>query len=144
MKALMVTLAAAATLAALPLDDAAAHGRRYVSSGISFGIGYGYPYYRPYRYYPRSYVGVSVWPRPLTTRVRTSERTREVGAQQLYVYPAAGQTQQQLSNDRYDCHVWSVDQTDFDPTLGAGSRRQAQDYARAMTACLEARSYVVR
>jgi hypothetical protein len=128
----------------LPLDDAAAHERYRVYSRIGVGIGYGYPYYRPYSYYPRSYVGVSLWPRPLTRRVRTRERTRNIEVQQLYVYPAAGQTQQQLSNDRYDCHVWSVGQTDFDPTLGAGDRRQAEDYARAMTACLEARNYVVR
>lgn len=144
MKALMVALAAVATLAVLPTQNADAHGNRYLSSRISFGIGYGYPYYRPYRYYPRSYVGVSLWPRPLTQRVRTRERTPEAGAQQLYVYPAAGQSQQQLADDRYDCHVWTVGQTNFDPTLGAGSRSQAEEYARAITACLEARNYVVR
>jgi hypothetical protein len=144
MKALLAMFSAAVMLAVIPVDDASAHKRYRSSSYVSFGIGYGHPYYRPYRYYPRSYVGVSLWPRPLSRRVRTRERTREVGAQQLYVYPAAGQTQQQLSNDRYDCHVWSVTQTDFDPTLGAGSKREADDYARAMTACLEARNYVVR
>lgn len=144
MKALTVMLAAIMTLAVLPADDAAAHERYRVYTNIGIGIGYGYPGFRPYRYYPRSYVGVSLWPRPLHRRAGTRERTRSVQTQQLYVYPAAGQTQQQLSNDRYDCHVWSVRQTNFDPTLGAGDRGQAEDYARAMTACLEARNYVVR
>ncbi len=144
MKALTVTLAAIMMLAMLPTEDAAAHGRTRVFTNVGIGFGYGYPIYRPYRHYPRSYVGVSLWPRPLHRRAGTRERTRTVQTQQLYVYPAAGQTQQQLSNDRYDCHVWSVGQTRFDPTLGAGDRRQAEDYARAMTACLEARNYVVR
>lgn len=144
MKTLLVALGAVVMLTAVAFDDAAAHGRHRGSTWVSVGVGYGHPWYRPYRYYPRSYVGVSLWPRPLRTRVRTRERSGESGSRQLYVYPAAGQTDEQLSSDRYDCHVWSVDQTDFDPTLGAGTRRQADEYARAMTACLEARSYVVR
>lgn len=144
MKPIMLTLAAIALLAALPLEDASAHGRQRVYTSVNVGIGYGYPYYRPYRYYPRSYVGVSLWPRPFTRRVGTRQRTRTVEQQQLYVYPAAGQSEAQLSNDRYDCHVWSVNQTGFDPTLGAGNRRDADEYARAITACLEARNYVVR
>ncbi|HVY63818.1 MAG TPA: hypothetical protein VHH11_03270 [Gammaproteobacteria bacterium] len=37
-------------------------------------------------------------------------------AQDLYVYPAKGQTEQQLSNDRYECHRWAVNETGFDPT----------------------------
>jgi hypothetical protein len=145
MKTLIITLAAAAALAIWPGADAQAHKpHRYVRSHVSVGIGLGYPYYRPYRYYPRSWVGVSLWPRPVATRVRTRERAATAGAHQLYVYPAAGQSQRQLADDRYDCHVWSVEQTRFDPTLGAGNRREAEEYARAMTACLEARNYVVR
>ena len=145
MRALLAALAAATALAVMPLN-AAAHGPGFISSRVHFGIGYGfgYPYYRSWGYYPRSYVGVSVWPRTLTRRAGTRQRTVQSGAEQLYVYPGAGQSQQQLSNDRYDCHVWSVGQTNFDPTLGAGSRNQALEYTRAMTACLEARGYVVR
>jgi uncharacterized protein YcfJ len=37
-------------------------------------------------------------------------------AQDLYVYPAKGQSDQQLSNDRYECHRWAVNETGFDPT----------------------------
>jgi hypothetical protein len=135
----------AATLLFIPGDAAEAHGRR---GHVAVGFGYGYPaYYRPYGYYggfyPRSYVGFNVWPRYRTRRERQSE-AREVRNQALYVYPAAGQSAQKLADDRYDCHVWSVDSTGFDPTLGAGSRNEADNYARAFTACMEGRDYVVR
>ena len=34
----------------------------------------------------------------------------------VYVYPAAGQSEAQLERDRYECHVWAVKQTGFDPS----------------------------
>jgi hypothetical protein len=137
---LVIVAVAAAMLGAV--DDAQAHGRGYrVYPSIGFGIGYGY--YPPYRYYYPGYLGLQVWPRQRVRRVRASEQG-ETKLRQLYVYPAAGQSEQQLADDRYACHTWSVDQTGFDPTLGAGNADQADAYARAMTACLEARDYVVR
>ena len=33
-----------------------------------------------------------------------------------YAYPNAGQSEQQQSQDRYECHQWSVSQTGFDPS----------------------------
>lgn len=33
-----------------------------------------------------------------------------------FAYPNAGQSEQQQSKDRYECHTWSVSQTGFDPT----------------------------
>jgi len=33
----------------------------------------------------------------------------------IYVYPAAGQSEQQQSEDRYHCHRWAVDAAGFDP-----------------------------
>jgi outer membrane lipoprotein SlyB len=36
--------------------------------------------------------------------------------QQLFVYPSKGQSNEQLSNDRYECHQWAVKETGFDPT----------------------------
>jgi uncharacterized protein YcfJ len=36
-------------------------------------------------------------------------------AQDMYVYPAKGQSEQQLSTDRYECHRWAVTETGFDP-----------------------------
>ncbi len=34
----------------------------------------------------------------------------------LMVYPAKGQTSDQLSKDRYECHTWAVKQSGFDPS----------------------------
>jgi Glycine-zipper domain len=36
-------------------------------------------------------------------------------AQDIYVYPAKGQSQAQQDRDRYECHSWAVKQTGFDP-----------------------------
>jgi len=36
--------------------------------------------------------------------------------QRLFVYPARGQSPDQLARDRYQCHVWAVQQTGFDPS----------------------------
>lgn len=44
-----------------------------------------------------------------------------VFAQNVMVYPAQGQTPDQLSKDRYDCHTWAVQQTGFDPSSGASA-----------------------
>lgn len=37
-------------------------------------------------------------------------------AQDLYVYPAQGQSDQQLADDRYACHRWAVTESGFDPS----------------------------
>jgi hypothetical protein len=39
---------------------------------------------------------------------------------QIVVYPAQGQTQEQLERDRYECHVWAVQQSGFDPSQPGG------------------------
>lgn len=36
---------------------------------------------------------------------------------QVFVYPAQGQSAGELDRDRYECHRWSVKQSDFDPSL---------------------------
>jgi hypothetical protein len=64
----------------------------------------------------------------------------------LYVTPKNGQTPDQQSKDRYECHSWAAAQTGFDPTLqapGAGDQAQQDNYRRAMSACLDARGYAV-
>jgi hypothetical protein len=35
---------------------------------------------------------------------------------QVFVYPAAGQSAAQLDRDRYECHLWAVKQSSFDPS----------------------------
>jgi hypothetical protein len=39
-----------------------------------------------------------------------------VAQTQIIVYPAQGQNPQQLDKDRYECHLWAVQQTGFDPS----------------------------
>jgi hypothetical protein len=34
----------------------------------------------------------------------------------VYAYPAAGQSPAQMDRDKYECHVWAVRQTNFDPS----------------------------
>jgi hypothetical protein len=47
--------------------------------------------------------------------------------QRVFVYPANGQSPQQTDRDRYECHVWAVQQTGVDP-----SRTDANPYARVV------------
>jgi len=35
---------------------------------------------------------------------------------QIVVYPAHGQSPDQLARDRYECHTWAVQQSGFDPS----------------------------
>jgi hypothetical protein len=34
----------------------------------------------------------------------------------IFIYPAKGQSQEKQDRDRYECHVWATKQTGFDPT----------------------------
>jgi outer membrane lipoprotein SlyB len=45
----------------------------------------------------------------------------------LFVYPAKGQSEEQLERDRYECHTWAVQQTGVDP-----SRGDAESYQRVV------------
>jgi hypothetical protein len=148
MKASILALAGLFLFASLPAQADNRHYsvRHHHPVRLSIGLGYGYPYYYGSygRFYPSSVYGfgVGVGPRYRTRRVRSESRT--VKSQKLYVYPAAGQSEAQLAEDRYQCHVWAADNTGFDPTLGAGSVVEAADYSRAFSACMEGRDYVVK
>ncbi len=156
MRASILALAAVAALVSLPASaDHHHHGGYHSSSYVSFGygyplgygFGYGYrPYYSPwygpgYGYGPSFGVGVQVSPR---SAARTERSGGEQRALKMYVYPAAGQSAAQTSEDRYQCHVWAADQSGYDPTLGAGKRDDAEGYTRAFTACMQGRNYVVK
>jgi len=68
-----------------------------------------------------------VW---LTACVTPPPRTYAVPApapQRVYVYPANGQSAEQTDRDRYECHVWAVQQTGVDP-----SRADASAYERVV------------
>ena len=123
------------------------HARPYV--GFSYGYGFGYPFYPAWGYYDPWYspwwgprVGVGV--RVDGNRPRVTEKAADPQALKLYVYPSAGQTEKQLSEDRYQCHVWATNQSGYDPTLGTKGRDDADGYTRAFTACMEGRNYVVK
>jgi hypothetical protein len=61
----------------------------------------------------------------------------------VFMYPKNGQTDQQQSTDRFECHKWAQGQTGFDPSQ-SGSQGNPDDYHRAMVACLEGRGYSVQ
>jgi hypothetical protein len=39
-----------------------------------------------------------------------------VQAQELFIYPNQGQSEEQQSRDHFECHSWAVQQTGFDPS----------------------------
>ena len=45
-------------------------------------------------------------------------------AQDLYVYPAKGQSDEKLGQDRYECHRWASNESGFDPTQIGGDMPQ--------------------
>jgi hypothetical protein len=65
-------------------------------------------------------------------------------AADVFLYPRNGQSDQQMANDRYECHSWAVGQTGFDPTHGGPQSGNRDDYRRAMISCLDARGYSAR
>jgi hypothetical protein len=65
----------------------------------------------------------------------------------IIAYPRNGQSDQQQSTDKFQCHAWAKGQAGFDPTSQSSSNASAgarSTYGRAMSACLEARGYTVR
>jgi len=57
--------------------------------------------------------------------------TGTVFAQDIFIYPAKGQSQAQQDKDRYECHSWAVQQTGFDPSkpqTHAGNSDTSQPY----------------
>ena len=51
-------------------------------------------------------------------------------ADETYVFPAADQSEEQQKKDEYECYLWAVDQSGFDPVEGhQGDPSQASDDA---------------
>jgi len=48
----------------------------------------------------------------------------------IMVYPAKGQSNEQLSKDRYECHTWAVQQSGFDPSNAQASQASPQPKQR--------------
>ena len=45
--------------------------------------------------------------------------TPAMGQSQVFAYPVGGQSEEQVSRDKFECHQWSVGQTGFNPTTAA-------------------------
>ncbi|HXR90731.1 MAG TPA: DUF6515 family protein [Steroidobacteraceae bacterium] len=79
-----------------------------------------------------------------------SASTQAPPSDDLFIYPKNGQSEDQQSKDRYECHSWASGQSGFDPTKSGGgvapqdANARRADYNRAMTACLEGRGYSVK
>jgi hypothetical protein len=82
--------------------------------------------------------------------IAASGSTQTPSSDRLFVYPKNGQSTEQQSTDKYECHRWAVEQTGFDPTQAGGGVAPADavakrsDYFRAQASCLEGRGYTVR
>ncbi len=59
----------------------------------------------------------------------TAQRTI---AQELFFFPAQGQTQQQQNQDFGECHAWAVQQSGFDPMVRQGGPPQAASQGGAL------------
>jgi hypothetical protein len=129
------------------------YGSSYISVGPPYGLytsrlpsNYSSFYYDDTRYYlhedtyytyDRSRGGYVVTPSPYGDD--------EPGADQdIFVYPAQGQSETQLADDRYACHRWGVKESGYDPLDDDYDRDRRSNYMRAMTACLEGRGYTVK
>jgi hypothetical protein len=79
-----------------------------------------------------------------------SASTQAPPSDDIFIYPKSGQSEEQQSQDRYECHSWASGQSGFDPTKSGGgvapqdANSKRADYNRAMTACLEGRGYSVK
>jgi hypothetical protein len=71
-------------------------------------------------------------------------------AENIFIYPRKGQSQELQAKDRYECHSWAVSQSQYNPDQPHGGMPEAQlnqmrvDYQRAMGACLDGRGYTVK
>jgi hypothetical protein len=115
----------------------------------------GVPYYywdsTYYTYSPSEYGYVATDPPPVVDDSDASDtgsaQVESSDSTSLYIYPKNGQSEEQTSNDRYECHQWAASQSGFDPTQGADQSAGSSgpsDYRRAMMACLDARGYSAR
>jgi hypothetical protein len=141
------------------------YGPRFVVVAPPFGIGVGYlpPYYStlwyggsPYYYADSVYYSYRperreyVVTEPPPEAPAPAPAPAPAGSDEVFVYPREGQSEEQQSTDRYECHRWATERTGFDPTRPAGNVAETDmtskraDYRRAEAACLDGRGYTVR
>ncbi len=138
--------------AAHPVPGQARGGHRgaagwWVPWAIIGGAAIATHYYLYSPYYPSQTVIIQEPPPPAYIQPAPSVAPPP---ERVFVYPRKGQGEEQLAKDRYECHLWAVNQTGYDPTLpndgapGSQLNQRRADYQRAQSACLDAREYTVR
>ncbi len=68
---------------------------------------------------------MNIIPKLIFTLLSISLFTHSAIASEFFVYPAKGQNKEQQSKDEYECHTWSVGQTNFDPNKPVQAATQA-------------------
>lgn len=106
---------------------------------VSFGFGLNRYFYFQGVYYRHIDDGYEVIEEPAEASTLANE-----GSDKLIIYPADAQSEEQMDKDRYECHLWAIVESRFDPTDSESDPVLAADYRRAMAACLEARGYIVK
>ena len=91
---------------------------------------------RPWQHY-RNRVGVALAIVALSLPLSTGSSR----AQDIYAYPAKGQSQAQQDRDRYECHSWAVKQTGFDPSRAQAA---ASDRPAASVTPMPPQGHVVK
>ncbi len=133
------------------------YGGSYVSVGTPYGLfvrslpGYSSSFYygdTRYYYYDDTYYtyepnrgGYVVSPSPYDDGEDSYD---DAADEDLYIYPAQAQSEQQQADDRYACHRWAVKESGYDPIDAEYDRDRRAGYLRAITACLTGRGYSVK
>jgi hypothetical protein len=127
---------------ALILTSASAEARGFFRPRIGIGFGFGYPYYGWYDpwYSPYAYG----YPYPYA--YRTPAKQDDGAAENLFAYPAKGQSNAQIADDRKECTAWAVEQSGLDPATAKkrAKTEHMDEYNRAFVACMEGRDYTVK
>jgi hypothetical protein len=133
------------------------YGSSFISVGIPFGLFvgtlpglYSSFWYGGTRYFYADHVYYEYEPmRRGYVVVRSpygdddEEYSDDAEGDDLYIYPARGQSEQQQADDRYACHRWAAQESHYDPLDDEFDAQLRKDYQRAMTACLTGRGYTV-
>jgi hypothetical protein len=112
---------------------------------VSFGIGSRHYFFVNSTYYlwePRTREYVVVEEPEGAPDAMTAGSQTDRGP--LFAYPNDGQSEESARRDRYECHLWAAEQSGYDPTYSGQLVELADDYRRAMTACLVGRGYSVQ
>ena len=112
---------------------------------VSFSIGAGQFFFANYTFYAwnEDRTGYVVVEKPPGAEAAIAA-TEAASTAEIYVYPNKEQSTEQQGRDRYECYLWAVEKSGFDPVAGEPDAARSSDYQRAIAACLEGRGYTVR